>query len=144
MCASVIQLGESKTSFRTAGGVQVDVRVVPPESFGAAIQYFTGSKEHNVKLRERAIKMGLKVNEWGVYKVAGGKEEKIAGETEEGVYGALGLAWMPPEMREDRGEIEWAAENAKRETRNAKLELITLGDIRGDLHMHTTASDGAC
>jgi DNA polymerase (family 10) len=88
--------------------------------------------------------MGLKVNEWGVYKVAGGKEEKIAGETEEGVYGALGLAWMPPEMREDRGEIEWAAENAKRETRNAKLELITLGDIRGDLHMHTTASDGAC
>jgi len=76
MCASVIQLGESKTSFRTAGGVQVDVRVVPPESFGAAIQYFTGSKEHNVKLRERAIKMGLKVNEWGVYKVAGGRRRR--------------------------------------------------------------------
>ncbi len=163
MCGSVIQLGETKTSFLTApgiggdAGVQVDVRVVPPESFGAAIQYFTGSKEHNVKLREMAIKMGLKVNEWGVYKVSGGgggKEEKIAGETEEGVYAALGLAWMPPEMRENHGELEWAAENFKPQskpfTKNSKLEtgnsklFISLADLRGDLHMHTTASDGTC
>jgi DNA polymerase (family 10) len=148
MCASVIQSGESKTSFRTSAGIQVDVRVVPPESFGAAIQYFTGSKEHNVKLREMAIKMGLKVNEWGVYKVTGSKEKKIAGDTEEGVYAALGLAWMPPEMREDHGEIDWALEHAqpgKIENQKSKIEnFVTLSDIRGDLHLHTTASDGAC
>jgi DNA polymerase (family X) len=148
LCAGVIQQGDTKTSFRTSAGVQVDVRVVPPESFGAAIQYFTGSKEHNVKLREMAIKKGLKVNEWGVFKTAGGKEEKIAGETEEGVYAALGLAWMPPEMREDRGELDWAVERAKApkiEGRKSKVEdFITLSDIRGDLHMHTTASDGTC
>jgi DNA polymerase (family 10) len=152
-CASVIQLGESKTSIRASArfNVQVDVRVVPVESFGAAIQYFTGSKEHNVRLRERAIRMGMKVNEWGVYKLSGGKETKIAGETKEGVYAALGLKWMPPEMREGWGEIEAAkAEegNAKRETRNAKradvIELVELKDIRGDLHMHTSASDGGC
>jgi DNA polymerase (family 10) len=163
LAAQVIQVGESKTSIRanTAGGtIQVDVRVVPPESYGAAIQYFTGGLAHNVKLREMAVKMGMKVNEWGVYDVKGGKEKKIAGETEEGVYAALGLAWMPPEMREDRGEIE----NAKLETQNSKLgkagkksssterrtsnnatiELVELADIRGDLHMHTKASDGTC
>ena len=149
MCGSVIVSGETKTSFRTSAGVQVDVRVVPPESFGAAVQYFTGSKEHNVKLRELAIKKGLKVNEWGVFKTVGGKEEKIAGETEEGVYNALGLAWIPPEMREDHGEIDWAAERAateKRPTPEAKRkdDFVTLADIRGDLHMHTTASDGTC
>jgi DNA polymerase (family 10) len=146
-CASVIQAGETKTSFRTTAGVQVDVRVVPPESFGAAIQYFTGSKEHNVNLRELAIKKGLKVNEWGVFKTAGGKEEKIAGETEEGVYAALGLAWMPPEMREDHGEIDWAIEHAKAEpptSPRVRDPLVTVSDIRGDLHMHTTASDGVC
>jgi len=150
MCANIIQQGESKTSFRTATGVQVDVRVVPPESFGAAIQYFTGSKEHNVKLREIAIKKGMKINEWGVYKVTkGGKEERIAGDTEEGVYGALGFPWIPPEMRENRGEIEWAQEQAeeKQGARSKKQEgggktLITIEDIKGDLHMHTKASDG--
>ncbi len=120
IAASVIQVGESKTSIRTSNGVQVDVRVVPVESFGAALQYFTGSTAHNVKLRERAIKMGLKLNEWGVFRMDGKKEVRIAGETEAGVYEVLGLAWMPPEIREDRGEIEWAMENAKRETRNAK------------------------
>ncbi len=120
IAASVIQVGESKTSIRTSNGVQVDVRVVPVESFGAALQYFTGNTAHNVKLRERAIKMGLKLNEWGVYRVDGKKEVRIAGGTEQGFYEALGLAWMPPEMREDRGEVEWAIENAKRETRNAK------------------------
>jgi DNA polymerase (family 10) len=159
--AGIIQVGESKTSIRTGNGVQIDVRVVPVESFGAALQYFTGSQAHNVKLREMAIKMGLKVNEWGVYRVEAGTETKIAGETEEGVYAALGLACMPPEMREDRGEVE----NAKRDTRHAKpgeagakrvkkatakdkavdyaVELVEVQDIRGDLHMHTTASDGA-
>jgi DNA polymerase (family X) len=151
LCAGVIQQGDTKTSFRTPAGMQVDVRVVPPESFGAAIQYFTGSKEHNVKLRELAIKKGLKVNEWGVFKVAGGgggKEEKIAGDTEESVYAALGLAWMPPEMREDHGELDWALARAKSDkikNLKSKIEnLVTLSDIRGDLHMHTTASDGAC
>ncbi len=162
MCASVIQLGESKTSIRASGrfNIQVDVRVVPAESFGAAIQYFTGSKEHNVKLREMAIKMGMKVNEWGVYKISGEKETKIAGETEEGVYAALGLKWMPAEMREAHGEIELAKADEKeittKNTKNTKthegkkagvenrIELVELADIRGDLHMHTTASDGSC
>jgi len=166
LAASVIQKGESKTSVRTAEGVQIDVRVIPEESFGAALQYFTGSKEHNVKIREMAVKKGLKINEWGVYRVSGGKEEKIAGETEEGVYAAVGLAWIPPEMREDRGEIQKAAElfpaektqNEKGKTPKRKgasagaadkqtvdhFELVELKDIRGDLHMHTTASDGGC
>ncbi len=178
LVAQVIQKGESKTSVRTAGGgsgggagLQIDVRVIPEESFGAALQYFTGSKEHNVKLREMAVKKGLKINEWGVYRVAGGKEEKIAGETEEGIYAAMGLPWIPPEMREDKGEIERSVEgnsklkmqNAKpasekaaarkSETKNQKLkienagdvfELVELSHIRGDLHMHTTASDGSC
>jgi DNA polymerase (family X) len=156
MCASVIVSGETKTSFRTRAGVQVDVRVVPPESFGAAIQYFTGSKEHNVTLRELAIKKGLKVNEWGVYRTAGGQEEKIAGATEESVYAALGLAWIPPEMRENHGEIDWALARAasqppakpkpKKDLSAAPAAdgLVTLADLRGDLHMHTTASDGTC
>jgi DNA polymerase (family X) len=146
--ATVIQTGQSKTSVRTGNGVQIDVRVVPPESWGAAIQYFTGSQAHNVRVRELAVKKGMKVNEWGVYKLADGKEEKIAGETEEGVYEAVGMCWIPPEIREDRGEIEAAiaafeklkAENAKRKT---WIELVEVADMRGDLHMHTVASDGA-
>ena len=135
-CGSVIQAGPTKTSFRTPPptGIQVDVRIVPEESFGAALQYFTGSQAHNVKLREMAIKKGLKLNEWGVFKVIGNKEQQIAGDTEESVYAALGLPWIPPELREDHGELE---------TRNLKLEtLVALSDIRGDLHLHTTASDG--
>jgi DNA polymerase (family X) len=144
MCATIIQQGESKTSFRTATGVQVDVRVVPPESFGAAIQYFTGSKEHNVKFRELAIKKGLKVNEWGVFKVAKNKETKIAGDTEEGVYHAMEMAWIPPEMREDKGELDWALAQYKAHGTkpDEKSRLIEIADIKGDLHMHTTASDG--
>ncbi len=161
--ASVIQSGRGggKTSIRTGNGIQIDVRVVPPESFGAALQYFTGSQAHNVKLREMAVKRGMKINEWGVYKVEGGTETKIAGETEESVYAALGLAYIPPEMREDRGEIEWAAgqaQSAKGKTQKGrdpgteiknqksklenKIELVEVKNIRGDLHMHTTASDG--
>jgi len=114
-------------------GLQVDVRALPEESFGAALQYFTGSKEHNVALRTRSVKAGLKLSEYGLFKTASG--EKIAGETEEGVYQALGLEWIPPELRENQGEIEAAAEGRL-------PRLVELSDIRGDLHMHTTASDG--
>jgi DNA polymerase (family 10) len=127
---------------RLTSGLQVDLRVVPAGSFGAALQYFTGSKEHNVVVRGRAKQRGLKVNEWGVYRVSlpedgegQGQEEYIAGRTEEEVYAALDLPWFPPESREARDEFDWAAQGAL-------PQLITLGDIRGDLHMHTTASDG--
>lgn len=112
-------------------GIQVDLRVVGPESYGAALQYFSGSKAHNVRVRSLATKKGLKINEYGVYK----GDKKIAGETEREVYKSLGLPLIPPELREDRGEIEAALEG--------KLpDLIELGDIKGDLHMHTTWSDG--
>ncbi|QOY91073.1 DNA polymerase/3'-5' exonuclease PolX [Paludibaculum fermentans] len=114
-------------------GLQVDVRAVPAESYGAALQYFTGNKEHNVALRQRAQKMGLTLNEYGLFKVS--DETRVAGATEEEIYEALGLAWIPPEMRENQGEIE-AAE--KRQL----PELIELEDLRGDLHMHTRESDG--
>ena len=129
--AEVLASGETKGSIRTGEGVQVDLRVVPPESFGAALQYFTGSKEHNVKLRGLAQGRGLKINEYGVFR---GKR-RVAGATEEEVYATLDLPWMPPELREDRGEIEAAAQG--------KLpDLITLDDIKGDLHVHTEYSDG--
>ena len=139
---SVIEAGANKASVRTSG-MRVDLRTVVPEEFGAALQYFTGSKDHNVAVRNRAIEMGLKVNEYGVFDVseiddpeAGQRVgTRIAGETEAGVYEALGLALMPPEMRENRGEIERAAENDL-------PELVAEGDIRGDLHVHTVASDG--
>ena len=139
--AETLAAGDTKTSFRTSpdlggggGGVQVDVRVVPPESFGAALQYFTGSLAHNVKLRERAVKKGLKLNEWGLFK----GDKLIAGKTEEEIYQALDLAWMPPELREDRGEFETFKLAAK-----PHFEILELSHIRGDLHMHTTASDGS-
>lgn len=112
-------------------GIQVDLRVVGPESYGAALQYFSGSKAHNVRVRSLATKKGLKINEYGVYK----GDKKIAGETEREVYESLGLPLIPPELREDRGEIEAALEG--------KLpDLIELSDIKGDLHMHSTWSDG--
>jgi DNA polymerase (family 10) len=113
--------------------VQVDVRVVPKESFGAAAQYFTGSKEHNVRLREIAIKAGLKLNEYGLFK----GEKMVAGDVEEEIYKKLKLAYIEPLLREDRGEVEAAKTNSL-------PELIQIGDIRGDFHMHTTASDGNC
>lgn len=131
----VIARGDTKMSIRTRAGLQIDLRVVPEESFGAALQYFTGSKEHNVILRGMAKQKGLKINEYGVYRVDNGKETYIAGRTEEEVYGALGLPLFPPEIREARQEFQWAEAG--------KLpELVTLDDIRGDLHMHTTATDG--
>jgi DNA polymerase (family 10) len=133
---TIIGRGDTKMSVRIASGFQIDLRVVPAESFGAALQYFTGSKEHNVILRGLAKDRGLKINEYGVFRVKGDKETKIAGATEKEVYGTLELPVFPPELREGRREFEWADAG--------KLpELITEEDIRGDLHMHTTASDGS-
>jgi DNA polymerase (family 10) len=150
--ATVIGRGDTKMSIRLGRGLQIDLRVVPPKSFGAALQYFTGSKDHNVVLRGMAKDRGLRINEYGVFRVpaaagiadAGNKEPDfkdvnsanyVAGRTEEEVYAALDLPWFPPEIREAREEFAWAA--------TGKLpDLIELTDLKGDLHMHTTASDG--
>lgn len=132
---STIVRGGTKMSVRLDEDFQVDLRVVPKESFGAALQYFTGSKEHNVVVRGKAKTMGLKVNEWGVYKTDEEEEQLIAGESEAGVYEALGLPVFEPETREARSEFQWAEEGEL-------PSLITLKDIRGDLHMHTTETDG--
>jgi DNA polymerase (family 10) len=130
----VLGRGENKAS-ATVGheGLQVDVRALPRESFGAALQYFTGSKDHNVAIRTRAVKMGFKLSEYGLFREA--DNARLAGESEEGVYEALGLRWIPPELRENQGEIERAAEGRL-------PELIELRHIRGDVHMHTTETDG--
>src|SRR5215203_5155232 len=125
MVERVLAHGETKSSVRLWGGFQADLRLVPGASAGAALQYFTGSKAHNIVLRDRAIQRGLKLNEYGLYRVDDGA--LVAGETEEGIYEALGLAWVPPELRENRGEIEAA------ETRRLP-RLVTLPDLRGDLH----------
>ncbi len=128
--------GDTKMSVRLRSGMQVDLRVVPTTSFGAALQYFTGSKEHNVHVRGLAKQRGLKVNEWGVFRVADGEEdEQVAGKNEEEVYAALELPWFPPELREARQEFDLASGDGV-------PELVSLDDIRGDLHMHTTATDG--
>ena len=132
---STIVRGGTKMSVRLDEEFQVDLRVVPDESFGAALQYFTGSKEHNVVVRGMAKSRNLKVNEWGVYKTDGDEQELIAGASEADVYAALGLPVFAPETRESRKEFEWAADGEL-------PELITVKDIRGDLHMHTTATDG--
>ena len=130
----VLGRGENKASAKVGReGLQVDVRALPPESFGAAMQYFTGSKDHNVAIRTRAVRMGLKLSEYGLYRVD--DDSKVAGETESGIYEALGLRWIPPELRENCGEIEASAENRL-------PELVELKHIRGDLHMHTTETDG--
>jgi len=132
---STIVRGGTKMSVRLDEDFQVDLRVVPKESFGAALQYFTGSKEHNVVVRGKAKTMGLKVNEWGVYKTDQDEEELIAGESEADVYQALGLPVFEPETREARQEFEWAEAGEL-------PSLITVKDMRGDLHMHTTETDG--
>lgn len=127
----VLARGETKQSVVLAGGLQLDLRVVPEESYGAALVYFTGSKEHNIVLRRMAQDRGLKINEYAVTR----SEKYVAGRTEEDVYAAVDLPWIPPELRENRGEFELAAAG--------KLpKLLELKDIQGDLHMHTTASDG--
>jgi DNA polymerase (family 10) len=129
----VLAHGDTKSSVQLWGGFQTDLRLVPRESLGAALQYFTGSKAHNIALRDKAIQHGLKLNEYGLYRVE--DDVSVAGDTEEGLYEALGLAYIPPELRENRGEIG-AAE------RRALPALVTLQDLRGDLHMHTTTTDG--
>ena len=139
----VLEAGTGKATVRL-DNVRVDLRVVAPDEFGAALQYFTGSKRHNVSIRNRAIDRDLKVNEYGVFDVSAVTDpdagqrvgERVAGHDENGVYRALDLTWIPPELRENRGEIEAAA--------NGDLPtLVTPEDIRGDLHLHTTWSDGA-
>jgi len=129
----VMARGETKTSIRTTKGLQVDLRVVPPNCWGAALQYFTGSKAHNIRTREIAVRKGLKLSEYGLFEAKSGK--LIVAETEEEVYERLGLPWIPPTLREDRGEIE-AALHGELPT------LVELKDIRGDLHTHTNLTDG--
>ena len=154
--------GPTKSRILLRSGLSVDLRVLPKESYGAALQYFSGSKEHNVAIRTLGVKKGLRINEYGVFeetagtKIAAGNEvaspanaagseerpgsvgegRRIAGETEESVYAAVGLPWIPPRLRENRGEVEAAAEGAL-------PTVVTLDDIRGDLQMHSTWSDGA-
>ncbi|MBN1458713.1 MAG: DNA polymerase/3'-5' exonuclease PolX, partial [Armatimonadetes bacterium] len=135
LAAETVVRGPTKSTIRSAAGIQIDLRVVAPESFGAALQYFTGSKQHNVRLRELAVRQGLKLNEYGVFGTKGGVEKRLGGETEAEIYAALGLPIMPPEMREDRGEIEAAREGPL-------PTLIEQGDLAGDLHVHSNWSDG--
>ena len=137
----MIESGENKASV-VAGGIRVDLRVVVPDEFGSALQYFTGSKAHNIRFRNRALDRDLKVNEYGIFDVSDIEDtsgqragERVAGETEESMYGALDLGWIPPELREDTGEIDAGA-------RGELPDLIEAGDVRGDLHTHTDWSDG--
>ena len=139
--AAVLQRGDTKTSIRGPRDIQIDLRVVAEDSFGAALQYFTGSKEHNVKLRSRARDRGLTINEYGVHKLKASADghhtrgDVLAGRSEAEVYEAVGLPWIPPELREGSDEFD-------RAERGELPTLVELADIRGDLHMHTTATDG--
>jgi DNA polymerase (family X) len=132
--------GDTRATVVLGSGLQVDLRAVPPESYGAALVYFTGSKEHNVKLRRRGVERGLRISEYGVFR----EEEWIAGREEEDVYAAVGLAWIPPELREDQGEIEAAVQPSEKKgaKKSGLPRLIRQEDLRGDLHMHSTWSDG--
>ena len=135
----ILMAGETRSTVVLGSGLQVDLRVVPAECYGAALVYFTGSKEHNVKLRRRAVERGLRISEYGVFRVheegSEAEGECIGGGEEAEVYAAVGLAWIPPELREDHGEIELAAAGRL-------PHLIRVEDLRGDLHMHSTWSDG--
>ena len=138
----ILGQGDTKSSVLIRGGFQADLRLVAPESRGAAMQYFTGSKAHNIALRDRAIDLGFKLNEYGVFRIAADDasaaeslEVRVAGEREEDVYAALGLEWIAPELREMRGEIDAALTKTL-------PRLIESADLRGDLHMHTTETDG--
>ncbi|MBV9771948.1 MAG: DNA polymerase/3'-5' exonuclease PolX [Bryobacterales bacterium] len=131
---SVLGKGPNKASVQYGlDGLQIDLRALPHESYGAALQYFTGSKEHNILLRGRALKLGVTLNEYGLFRLD--DQRRVAGETEEEIYDALGLSWIAPELRENCGEIDAALEGRL-------PKLIQLSDIRGDLHMHTTETDG--
>jgi len=129
----MIAKGENKVSFHLANGLQVDVRLLPSDCYGAALQYFTGSKAHNVALRQRALKMGYTLSEWALAKME--DESTVAAATEDEIYSALQMDWIPPELRENLGEIEAAA-------KHALPKLIEASDIKGDVHMHTTETDG--
>jgi DNA polymerase (family 10) len=131
--AEVIASGDTKTSVRTQHGLQVDLRVVPDDSWGAALQYFTGSQAHNVRIREIAVRLGLRLSEYGLLRVENG--ERIASRTEEEIYHALGMSWVPPCLREDGGEVEAAL-------RGELPRLVGMQDLRGDLHTHTNLTDG--
>jgi DNA polymerase (family 10) len=141
--------GSAKAFVKLNNGMDADLLVVPAESFGAALQYFTGSKEHGVAMRKIAISKGLRLNEWGVFDE---QKNRIAGSTEEGVYQVLGLEWIPPEMRENRGEIELAKMGKKekekdkdkdKEKEKARLsQLIAYDDLKGDLQVHSNSTDG--
>ncbi len=140
--ARILGHGDTKSSVLTKSGVQVDLRVVPLDRFGAALMYFTGSKEHNIALRERAIAQGMRLNEYGLFRenAQGGVDEgavPVAAASEQEVYAALGLDWVPPTMREDRGEVAAFARGARHP------EVLEVADIRAELHCHTTASDGS-
>ena len=129
----VLGRGDTKSSVLIHGGYQADLRLVPVESRGAAMQYFTGSKAHNIALRDRALERGMRLNEYGLFRAS--DETRLAGDTEDSIYETLGLAWVPPELREHRGELDAAAERRL-------PSLISSADLRGDLHMHTTVTDG--
>jgi DNA polymerase (family X) len=133
LVSEVIARGEKKTSIRTLKGLQVDLRVVPAESWGAALQYFTGSKAHNIRTREIAVRAGLKLSEYGLFEVESG--DLVVSATEEEVYERLGLPWVPPALREDGGEVDAAV-------KGELPRLVRLDDLRGDLHSHTDLTDG--
>ena len=144
----VVAAGDTRGSVVLRSGLEVDLRVIPARSFGAALHYFTGSKEHNVAVRQIAQRQGLRVNEWGVFRMPEGVDpadvgkedgERVAGETESSVFEVLGMGWVPPVLRENRGEVEAALGVA---LDNSVPDLVTLEDIQGDLHMHSTWSDG--
>ena len=140
----IVSAGDTRGSVVLRSGLEVDLRVIPGRSFGAALHYFTGSKEHNIAVRQIAQRQGLRVNEWGVFRVPEGVDpddvgkedgERVAGETESSVFEVLGMAWVPPVLRENRGEVRAALDDSL-------PDLVTLEDIQGDLHMHSTWSDG--
>lgn len=140
----VVLEGDTRGTVVLRSGLEVDLRIIPRRSFGAALHYFTGSKEHNIAVRQIAQRQGLRVNEWGVFRLPEGVDpeevgkeegERMAGETEESVFEAVGMVWMPPVLRENRGEVEAAQDDSL-------PDLVTLEDIQGDLHMHSTWSDG--
>jgi DNA polymerase (family X) len=133
MIANLMAKGQNKVSFALRNGMQVDVRLLPKASYGAALQYFTGSKMHNVAVRQKALKLGYTLSEYALASVE--EDSIVAAETEEGIYKALGMDWIPPELRENSGEIELAL-------KHELPALITETDLRGDVHMHTTESDG--